>query len=350
MWMPQQAGANQGPHSQPPEGRGGTMLLDAAEMGSQPDGVYGTVKLPQNWEEGQARPPSHPPVANSPDGTYVMDGMSGPNLPAGGAPITRNPASASVPPDSAGPPGSVDRSLPPDAGGDYTMFATETRSKGKTMALLIVGAVVAVAAGGLFAFVLLSDDSPDDSDKDAQVAVVDDKDEAKPSDDNSPPPEEPVVPEEEPEVPEADSAPEIPSGDDTAATPEDPPDPTGAEPETPPDSPKDPEPATTKTPRQPRQPRKPPKDTVKASLSSSDVSKGFGKARATALACKGGIPGMSIKGSATINSKGDVISAKATKNGGLPVASCVVKAVKNKAKFPKTKAPLTIKSWSYTFK
>jgi tRNA A-37 threonylcarbamoyl transferase component Bud32 len=332
MWLGQQAGANHGPASQPPEGRGGTLLLDPNDPAAA-EAIFGTVKLPQNWEAGQpSRPGSQPPA------TYMMDAPAGANVPVGapahGSPVTRHPARTPAAPGSRPPSSDVAASVPP-GNADYTMFATEKRSPGRFVALLAVGAIAAVALGGVFAWLLVADD--DDPPKEPIAATDPPKPEPKPSDDNRPPPD-PPEPEPVPEIPQ-NPPPDDPPPEDPP--PDDPPpeDPTGKEPAN--DTPrKDPKQRHT-TPRNKEQPK------VKASLEPADLTRGFQRAQSAASACQGWIPGMSIKVQATINASGSVIDASALTNTGLPVAKCVANAVKGNARFVKTTTALTVKQWTY---
>jgi hypothetical protein len=89
---------------------------------------------------------------------------------------------------------------------------------------------------------------------------------------------------------------------------------------------------------------------IKDSLTSADVTKGFLKARGKAKACSGIIPGMKIKISVTINAEGNVLSSSAQGlHAGKPYANCVAAAVKSSAKFPKTKRGLDSKSYTFGF-
>ena len=360
MWINAGPGgqASQGPASQPPEGRGGTILLDP-NAGPMPDDLeFGTVKLgPQGWAPQSApgsRPPSSPPASPPAIGapreaTYLMDGMGQQALPSRGASVASRPPMPGTTPPARGIPGTT----PPapdtrpgrgDHTGDYTMFATEKRSPAKFVAMLLGGALVAIGLGGGVAYFLMGGSDKTEVADDTPPAKVAKADEPK---DKKPAPEEPVI------VPPTDDAkadsgapeiPEEPPSDDGAGQQTPPPeDPPPEEP--PPEEPKD-EPQNDKPSKKPVTPHQP---KVKESLAAKDVAKGFAKANKTATSCPGGIPGMKIKVQATIGSEGHVISAKALSNAGLPAASCVVKAVEAKARFVPTKKPLDIKTWTYTF-
>jgi hypothetical protein len=82
-------------------------------------------------------------------------------------------------------------------------------------------------------------------------------------------------------------------------------------------------------------------------LSPSDVTKGFKKAQSAAAACRGWIPGMKIKISATIGSSGNVVAAKVVNGTGTSTEKCVASAVKSNARFVKTEKALTVKTWTY---
>ena len=96
-----------------------------------------------------------------------------------------------------------------------------------------------------------------------------------------------------------------------------------------------------------RPPREP--TTSEDDRSEAEVVAGFEKARAEALACKGGPPGLSIKIQAHIDAEGNVLSAKPITSASLPVAQCVAKAVKTHARFPKSTRVLDTKTFTYTF-
>ncbi|HET6585759.1 MAG TPA: serine/threonine-protein kinase, partial [Nannocystaceae bacterium] len=184
MWLGPDGGVpGSRPPSQPPEARGGTVMLDGSVAHGQP-GMEpgGTVRLGNDFAfpgpPTGPRPPSPPgvtppPLVNArPEATYMMDGMGAEVLPAGGAPITRNPPAPGTYPPVHGshsvPPG-VDTRPPtfaPDTRpSDATVFAVDQRSKVGFVLLLVIGAIVAVGGGGLVAWLLLDD--PDEVAADA---------------------------------------------------------------------------------------------------------------------------------------------------------------------------------------
>ncbi len=352
MWMPNAGPA--GAPSQPPDARGGTVMLDPnAAHGQMEPG--GTVRLGADWGTGATPPPM---VANKPEATYMMDGMGQDVLPQGGgaAVITRNPPVGTYPPPRGGPapstrPGAGPETHPPtfapEGRSDATVFAVEKRSKVGFVLMLVIGAVVAVGGGGLVAFLLLDDDE-------ATVAAADgkgDKPEGKtdkpaetgkadpPKDEPSGPklaevkPETPQTPEVKPQTPEV--KPETPQ------TPETKPE----TPETKPETPVKPEPKT--TPDKPKP--KAPKEEIKKTLSEDDIAKGIAKAAGGVKACKGPLP-IKITVRYQITKDGHAKVKKVEKSGGGSLSedtqACVKQAVESKAKFPKND---DLKLPTYTF-
>ncbi|MEM6293911.1 MAG: serine/threonine-protein kinase [Myxococcota bacterium] len=318
------------PPSQPPaEARGGTMMLDP--NAAPADLEFGTVKLgaPHGWDPGQggqSRPPSSPPPA-------AMGGAAmGTNPPSGAHPAT-NPPMPETSPATAAPVG----------GGDYTMFATEKRSTGKFVALLVGGALIAIGGGGLAAWLLLGGE---DDDKDKVVAVDKKKPDKKDAADK-PEPEETPEPAKEPEpaglqigdgepepVAEPEKAPEPEPEPEPVAKPEPKPEPAAATPKR-------------RTPRTPKKPKQPKKPKVKDKLTAADASAGFKKAAGAVKQCKGAISGMRVKIRADVGANGAVMSAR-NMSSGVPkrVSDCVAKAVRTSAKFPAT---TKMQSVSHTF-
>jgi hypothetical protein len=84
------------------------------------------------------------------------------------------------------------------------------------------------------------------------------------------------------------------------------------------------------------------------SLPAAAVTRGFQRALGKARDCPGLIPGMKIKVSATITGEGKVLAAHAQgSSAALPASKCVAKAVKEHARFARTKR--TLDSLRYTF-
>jgi len=345
MWLGHGAGGNQTPASQPPEGRGGTMLLD----GERP---------PEYFEDPNA-------------GQFARGPTGWSRNPSGqGAAITNAPRSRppSVPAYSPGTraPSPYGTSHTRMADGEYTMFASEKRSPVKLVMMLALGGLVAIGGGGLAAWMVLrGDETTDSKPVVAKQEVI---------------PAAPVEPDPEEEEPSLEIPKEKPP--EPVAEPE--PNPGALEiPSSPPPEPEvvivdepDPEPkkdssrarantrsngrskgrtGTTRTSPPPESERKPnlpdvdPPEAPKDQLSDSDVARGFAKATKTARECPGGLPSMSIRVSATINKEGRVIAAKPLNNASLPVAKCVADAVKSRAKFAPTTRALETKEWNYTF-
>jgi len=339
MWL----GQSGAPGSQPPEARGGTMMLDPnsahAHPGMEPGG---TVRLGSDWGPPPPSSPHGPPplVQAKPEATYMMDGPE--PVPAGGAPITRNPPVGSAP-ISIGtfPPARAPSSVPPGLetrpptfapdtrapGSDATVFAVERRSKAGFIVMLVVGAIVAVGGGGLVAWLLVKPDAPADVEKQAVAAP------AKVGNTPDPVPDGPRL--EPVEKPPVEPPVEKPPVDKPPVEPEV---------DTPP-----PQPEVDKPPTTPKQPPvhtkpRPEKDTVQDTLSDADISKGLARAASAVKACKGGLPiklDVQIKfekdGSANVKS----VSGKGTALAeGLK--DCVKKAIQSKARFPKHKNALLI--------
>lgn len=336
--------------------------------GSVPNGP-GTL-----WLGPQARPASAPPSGapqggSSPPPLYVEDYGSGqlPNSrppgwrPASGPiPVGSKPPSSPVPANPAFSRGfthSQGQNYGPT--GEHTMFAPEPRSPLKLVLMLGVGGLIAVAGGGLAAWLVLRDDSK------TSVEVA----EGPPRVITAPPverdqPNKPtlVIPDPGSETPPSpsdliESPPVEPA---TVTPPADPDPPTPVRQETPPsDTGRKTEGRTrthrTSTSRQTRA-TPPPRDdlpdvspSIKDKLTERDVAKGFNLARSAAKACPGGLPGMSIKVRATINQKGRVIDSRPVTNGSLPVAKCVAQAVKGSATFAETTKALDSKEWTFSF-
>lgn len=332
MWLPDQR-----PASHPPEEpRGGTLLLDPEDGGH--DLEFGTVKLdnhhpgPHGWDPA-GRPASAPPQSAPPAGAAPMAGVG--TNPPGHAGLPTSPPLPETSPATAAPAG----------GGDYTMFATESRSTGKFVALLVAGAIVAIGGGGLAAWLLLGGESEED-----KVAQTDSKTDSKPDDKPAEVEDQTEEqPKEEPEALEIGKAPEpvaeAPEPELVVEEPDEAPKKEEPEPK--------PEPVAAKPPKTPKRTpnrgnrgnrKKEPKDT----LSSGDVSSGFGKASASVKKCEGAIPGMRVKVQAVIGTNGKVMSARnLTSSVRSSIASCVTKAVRTKAKFPATTKVQTV---TFTFK
>jgi tRNA A-37 threonylcarbamoyl transferase component Bud32 len=326
--------------SQPPEGRGGTIMLDPsqAQQGNEPGG---TIRLGAEWGTSNTPPPM---VHARPEATYMMDGMGQDVLPqGGGAVITRNPPVGTYPPAHGGRAGSAPpRGMPqtnapgldtrpptfaPDntRNPDATVFAVDRRGKAGFVVMLVVGAVVAVGGGGLVAWIMLDDDKPEVAEK-APVKVAEPE---KPA----PEPEKPDEPELEPVAPEKP----IPE------TPEKPEKPIPDTPEKPiPDTPEKPIPETppVKPEKNPPPHTKHDKDKSVKTLSDSDIAKGIGKAAAAVKTCKGVLP-ISIKVIYKITNDGKAVvkTSDVSKNGGGSLSDetklCVKNAVQAHAKFPK---------------
>lgn len=331
VWLGQAAQGSQGPASQPPEGRGGTVMLDPSQPQQFEPG--GTVRLGSEWGGHEPAPPAL--VHGKPEATYMMEGMAQQVVPQGSpAVITRNPPVGSRAPTSPGrggpetnpPTFAPDITRNPDA----TVFAVEQRSRTGFILLLVFGAIVAIGGGGLLAYMLIPPDEPaktpvvakDDTDKDKKDAVkepiiLD--------------PQGPVIP--EPSNPEVKDPIKI----DPTPEPTKPevvkPDTTKPEVETPPPEPKKPE------PRKPDHPKKPDKEDFKEKLSDADISKGMSKAASAVNGCKGLLTSMQIMvkfattkaGKAEVSSVSDKSGAKLSS----ATAACVKAAVEKHAKFPK---------------
>jgi hypothetical protein len=248
-----------------------------------------------------------PPGASAPGPMGFAPGRPGSQPPPGAHPSTNPPSPETRPPTAA------DLTQNPD----YTEFG-EKKSKAGFLALVIGGAIAAIGGGGLVAWLLL-DDPGKDATEVTEAAKVERDHGAVP---------EPVV-EKTPE-PELDPVePEIPE-------PEDPKPP---EPDKPP-----PEPTEGKAPKTtPNTTKKPPPDRDKprpATRTDKDIRKGFAKANKAAKECGsrfGALPGQVIEVEAGISKSGSVVSATATgPNRSTPLGKCVAKAIKDRAKFPKS--------------
>jgi tRNA A-37 threonylcarbamoyl transferase component Bud32 len=353
MWLDPQGQANQGPMSQPPEGRGGTLLLDSEDAASHLAGVEGgTVRLsgPTGWA-GKAPPADGPapPKTVMADGTMVMDGIGQAPLPAGGgAVITRTPAGSPPGPvaPSTTPPGPETR--PPtqdDRTGDYTAFVdAEPRSKGKFIALLAGGAVLAVLLGGGLAWMMVGD-TPDSSDKaelptPTKVAQAETKDEAK----------SPLVPEKPEPVQDEPLIPETPDASDDGATPEPPP-------EDPPVQQAEPQTETkaesqSSSSTRPRTNPPPTGGGIKDALTPRDIDRGLARIDKAVKTCgknNGALPGTNVQVDYTINGEGQVLRATAkAPHTSSPLGKCVAGAV-SRAKFPKSKQMLNPQSKAFKF-
>ncbi len=339
VWLGQSAQGSQGPASQPPEGRGGTVMLDpsAPHPSFEPGG---TVRLGNEWG-GPAEPAPPALVHGKPEATYMMDGM-GQQVLQGGSPavITRNPpigAPTTTPGRGAttNPPAfASDATRNPDA----TVFAVEQRSKTGFILMLVVGAVVAIGGGGLLAYTLIPD-----GDANTPVAAKDDgKDPAKDvAKDKLGETKQPIILDEPPSNP----VPEPPAKEPTVEQP------TKIDPERPPGTPevakpesKPPEvepPVQTKKPepRKPESNKKPERGDFTEKLSDGDISKGMSKATKAVNACKGLLSSMQIlvKFTTSKNGKAEVTSVSDKSGAKLSstTASCVKSAVEQHAKFPK---------------
>jgi len=324
MWMGD-AGAP-GPASQPPDARGGTMMLDPNAMPMDPSG---TVRLGADW--GTSSPPP-PMVPNRPDATFMMDGAAPDMLQHSGGVITRNPpvgshggAPGTYPPARGAqhpdtrPPAFHDQTRNPDA----TVFAVEQRSKVGFILMLVMGGVVAVGGGGFAAYLMVAGDDADETpavaaDTRPTKPEVKDEPKAEPSGPNLV--EQPPDPVPDP-VPDPKTPDPVPDPVPDPKTPDPVPDPTP-----------DPTPKTPKTPKQP------PKEEIKKTLSDADISKGIQKAAGAVKTCKGPLP-IKINVAYKITADGRAKVNSVTKSGGGSLAQetrdCVKKAVESKAKFPK---------------
>ncbi len=345
MWLGQDARASQGPASQPPEGRGGTILLDGE---SAPPGFLN-------------QPAPSGPTGWSPEagGTMMMDGMGQDVLPGGGsaAAITGSPPMMGGPGTNTNPPSPETRppaASDPTYAGDLTQY-DEGRSKMGILALALGGAAAAVALGGLVAWLLLGGDpDPDEGEPAAKVTKAvsnDDPIPAKPKlDDPLPEAEddddgELVLDDEDPveDTPETDTPETDTPETDTPET---------DTPEV--DTPKtQPEPKTTRprTPRTPRNPKTPKTPTKVDVRSSKDLSKGFAKAAKAAKQCgktNGAIGGQSLTVQVTINGSGKVIGANVSgPSRTMPLGKCVAAAVKSKARFVPSNQALQTETRTY---
>ncbi|MBC8067687.1 MAG: protein kinase [Deltaproteobacteria bacterium] len=329
-----------GAPSQPPEGRGGTIMLDPSQgqaamgQGNEPGG---TVRLGSEWGNGNTPPPM---VHARSEATYMMDGMGQDVLPqGGGAVITRNPPvgthapaqggrPGSAPPrgmPSTNPPGGYDTRPPtfaPDntRNPDATVFAVERRGKAGFIAMLVAGAVIAVGGGGLVAWIML-----DDGPKPAEVAAKAPEKVVEP-DKPKPEPEGPILKEVDEPEPEIEEKP-----------PEKPVEPPPEKPvvETPPEKPVAETPPT--KPDRPQPPREK-KDKGVDKLSDADLAKGMGRAAGAVKACKGPLP-ISIAVKYKTTPEGRAMVTSIAKNGGGSLSDdtkrCVKQAVETHAKFPK---------------
>jgi serine/threonine-protein kinase len=332
MWLPD---AGRPPSHPPEEPRGGTLMLDPDQA---PDLEFGTVKLdgPHGWEPGSPNPASRP-ASVPPQAAAAAMGTN----PPGAAGLATTPPMPDTSPATAAP-----------GGGDYTMFATETQSTGKFVALLIAGAIVAIGGGGLAAWLLLGGDSDDDP-----VAVTDTKAKDPKPKGQDPKPETPAK--DEPEEPDDKEKPALVIGGDPPPEPPEPEtDTKPPEPEVDPDPPKaDPEPVATSTKRPPSGGKKKKKKkggtttkaAPKAKLTDADVRQGAGLAKAKVKACPGAMPGMRVKVRIDVNGSGKVMSARVQGSTPRNVADCVVKAVRANAKFPKTTSAFQTVNHTYKF-
>lgn len=342
QWLGADAVASQGPQSQPPEGRGGTLLLDSD---SAPPGFMNQpgVQGPTDWSSG-------PP----PGGTLMLDGMGQDILPhgPGAAAITRNPPAMGLNTNPASPETNPPLMADPTYAGEY-----EEPSRKGYLLLILGGAVAAIGLGGLVAWLVLGDGepSPDRTDTPANVAATK---EIAPDDGGEPKSDggEPVPPESGPvsgaDTGESDPAQAVTGGegDDSDLQLDDDGDlqlenetESGTEPandsgnesgtEPPPNSGKRP-----KTPKAPKAPR------IVATRSAKDISRGFGKAGKAAKQCgrnNGALPGQNITVEVSIKSNGQVLSASVSgPSRSTPLGKCVAKVVKSKAKFVQSKQPL----------
>ena len=345
MWMGQNAQANHGPPSQPPEGAGGTLLLDGdsvpPELLNGPD-----IKGPTGWSADTG-------------GTMMLDGMGQDILPTGpaAAAITRNPPmmGGMQHPGTNPPPGPETRppqqqSDPTYAGADPVTFDDSGNKKGM-LAVLIGGGVAALALGGLAAFLLMGDDDAKakETEKTPVVAKKDEPDEKeKPKREPEPLPlpglDGGTPAADEGAAANADAADD--EGDDDGLIIDDEPEP---EPEPEPAPEPEPEPETKTTKPKPRTPKTPTGPV--AHRTSKHLGKGFAKAAKAAKACgkkHGAIPGQSITVEAAIKASGGILSANAVgPSRTSPLGKCVAAAVKSKAKFVASKQALQTEKRTY---
>jgi tRNA A-37 threonylcarbamoyl transferase component Bud32 len=341
QWLGPSVQASQGPTSQPPEGRGGTLLLDGD---SAPPGFMNQpgIQGPTGWSAASG-------------GTMMMDGMGQDILPGpGGAAITRNPPmmGGGMHPGTNPPPAETR----PPMGSDPMYDGYEEPSSRKGLLVLALGgAVAAIGLGGLVAWLLLDEPTPETPTDTTPVVVVKKDPETK----TPPPPETDIkVPPPEtdtkvPPEPETDTkVPPEPAGDDGEVAIDDdggtePSDTAGQPPDPVPDS--DPDKPETKTTRPTPKKNNPPK--VKDVRDAKDLSKGWGKAATAAKACgktNGALPGQKIVVEATINSSGSVVSASVSgPSRTSPLGKCVASAVKGNARFVQSKQPLQIEKHEY---
>lgn len=326
VWMANAGQAAQGPASQPPEGARGTMLLD--DNSGALAGLPATPQGQMGW--GQS---SGAKTGGDIGGTYVMDGVNAaaPQGP-GGTPITNSPPGMTP---STNPPRPETR--PPTQAPDPTMgdgsYETEERSKVGFIAMVLGGAVAAIGAGGLVAWLVLGGDKePEQDTPAAKVSQADADPKAEPKEKPKPEPKlTPVVPEPEPEpvpevVPEPEPEPEVVIKDDG------------------PDK-KPPKPKTRPNGNTPK-----PRPKTATKRSAKDISRGFSRASKSAKACgakHGALPGQRISVQATINKNGTVISANATgPSRSTPLGKCVASAVRSKARFNASAEPLQNETFS----
>jgi len=315
-------------NSQPPEGRGGTLLLDGdsvpPEFMNQP-GVQG----PTGWGNDPAPP----------GGTLMLDGMgqdmlSGP----GGAAITRNP------PLMEGAPSNDPDTLSSDPGytGTGDELYEEPSRKGFIL-LALGGAVAAIGLGGLVAWLVFNEPEGNTDASTTTPAALAQSETKEPADAKQDPVE--VTPEVSagsdgggssggetegtPAAGESSGGEELTlDGDDGDIQIEDDPDPTaGSEPKT-----------NTTSKNRPKTPR------IVTTRAGKDISKGFGRASKAAKQCgktHGAIPGQSITVEAAIKSSGEILSANVSgPSRNSPLGKCVAKAVKSKARFVQSKQAL----------
>lgn len=329
MWIGNEGQGSQGPHSQPPEGPRGTILLDDH---SSPLANVPSPQGQMGWGSSGAQ------TGGDAGGTYVMDAPAIPRGPTA-SPITNSPPPGGAPglgTPTTNPPQPETR--PPTRAPDPTMgdagaYEPE-RSKAGFIAMIIGGAAAAIGAGGLVAWLVLGggdEDKPEDTPT-AKVASAD----PEPKQEINPPKEEPKLEPVIEDEPEPEPEPVIKIEDEPEPEPQ-------------------PEPVNTKPPKDTPPPKnnttKPPKDTP-SKRTSKDIKRGFAKAEKAAKACMtkfGALPGQRIAVDVTINKKGLVLSANATgSNRGTPLGNCLAQAVRNKAKFKPSTEPL--ETTQYTFK
>ena len=346
LWLEPGGQASHGPMSQPPEGRGGTLLLDAEDAASRLAAVEGgTVRLggPTGW--ASQPPPSGPMpprtvMAGGTEGTMVMDGMQQDLLPGGGgAAITRTP-----PGMGTTPPGPETR--PPtfsDRTGDYTEFV-ERRSKGGFIAMVLGGAVLAIGLGVGGAWFLLGP-SDDDAKADLPTPTPTKVAQAEAKEDKTPL----VVP----DTPKAEPTTLNPSiVPDEPKEPDEPDEPEETVDEPPPKVEPKPTQTSDRPTTPPRNPSQPSGGGVKETLTSKDIERTLSRINKPIASCgqtKGALPGTRVQVDYTINSEGQVIRATAkAPHTSTPLGQCVAGAVE-KAKFPRSRQPINSQSKTFNF-